>query len=386
MPDGHFLAHKIELYPTASQAVYLLRCIGARRFAYNALLEHFRQDGVKWSKKAAYGYFTRSVRQPWMGELTSRAPRNAIDDLDCAFKHFFRRVKLGQKPGFPTFHKRGVNDSFALREREKFTVEGRRLRLEKCPGNVKMRERLRFTGIARQVTVSYRAGKFYASIVVDTEDYDRKDRYRSPLVGVDLGVRNLATLSDGTTLPANQKLKANLARLQRRSRNLSRKQPGSNRRSRARAALAKLHKRIADQRAATLHEATDMLTRRFDTIVLEDLNVKGMMRGMGRAVSDAGFGTFRRMVEYKAKLRSNTVIFADRFYPSSKTCSRCGTIVADLKRGATTYACGGCGLVTDRDLNAALNLENYGLDTLAPDLKRTQEAGKTGSPAQLLTV
>src|SRR5215471_1632636 len=110
------LAHKVQLYPTAAQAEYLRRCMGARRFAYNALLAHFRQPGIKWSKRAACNYFIAHVRQPWMAELTSRAPRNAIDDLHNAFHHFFRRCKAGEKPGFPRFHKKGVHDSFAIRE------------------------------------------------------------------------------------------------------------------------------------------------------------------------------------------------------------------------------------------------------------------------------
>jgi putative transposase len=164
------LAHKIQLYPDAAQAEYLQRCIGARRFAYNALLAHFKQEGVKWSKSAAYEFFLREVRQPWMGELTSRAPRNAIDDLHNAFQHFFRRVKAKQKPGFPTFHKKGINDSFALREKAKFDVDGRTLRVEKAPGRIKLRQRLRFTGEPRSVTISLRAGKFYAAVLVETED------------------------------------------------------------------------------------------------------------------------------------------------------------------------------------------------------------------------
>jgi len=111
------LAHRIRLYPTVAQAEYLRRCMGARRFAYNALLAHFKQPDVKWSKRAAYGHFIDYVRQPWMLELSSRAPRNAIDDLHNVFQHFFRRCKAGEKPGFPKFHKKGVNDSFALREK-----------------------------------------------------------------------------------------------------------------------------------------------------------------------------------------------------------------------------------------------------------------------------
>jgi putative transposase len=205
------LAHKVRLYPTAEQAEYLRRCMGARRFAYNALLARFKEPGIKWSRKAAYDHFINHVRQPWMLELTSRAPRNAIDDLHNAFQHFFRRCKTGEKPGFPKFHKKGVNDSFAIREKPKFDVCGRLLRIEKAPSRIKMQRALRWTGVLCSVTISERAGKFYAAVMVDTQDYDKSVGNGS--VGVDFGVNSLAALSTGEILPANQALKANLRRL-----------------------------------------------------------------------------------------------------------------------------------------------------------------------------
>lgn len=383
------LAHKIQLYPTTEQAGYLDRACGSRRHAYNQLLAHFRQDGVKWSKKAAVQYFMDVMRPefPWYSEVSARVTRNAIDDLDNAFKHFFRRVKAGQKLGFPTLHKKGVNESFAMREKPKFSVEGRMLRIEKLKTKIKMRQELRFTGVLCQVTISKRAGRYYASVLIDTQDYAPKDQDRLPIVGVDLGIKELAVVSDGTVIPANQKLKANLKRLKRRQRNLSRKQRGSNRRAKAKLSVAKLHKRIADQRQAVLHETSDMLTRKADVIVLEDLNVKGMVknRSLARAISDAGFGTLRQMTEYKAALRGCTVIMAGRFYPSSKTCSACGTIKDDLTLADRRFDCSDCGHTMDRDLNAATNLMKYGLHTFAADLKRTQEEGQTGLPALPLT-
>jgi putative transposase len=379
------LAQRIELYPTAAQADYLDRACGARRHAYNQLLAHFRQPGVKWSKAAAFVHFSKVIRPafPWYGELSSRVTRNAIDDLDNAFRHFFRRVKLGQKPGFPTFHKRGVNDGFAMREKPKFDVEGRTLRIEKLATRIKLRQLPRFTGTHCQVTISKQAGRFYAAILTDTQDYDRRDDDREPAVGVDFGVSALATLSTGEdAVPANQKLKASLRRLKRKQRRLSRKQRGSNRRAKAKLAVARLHKRIADQRAAVCHEVSDMLTRRFDAIVIEDLAVKNMVRNrsLARAISDAGFGMLRRTIEYKAVLRGCRVVIAPRFYPSSKTCSECGVIKDALSLDERTFRCDDCGHEQDRDLNAALNLLR--LDTFRPDVNRTQEERKTPASAE----
>ena len=275
-----------------------------------------------------------------------------------------------------------MNDGFAMREKPKFDVEGRTLRIEKLPTRIKLRQLPRFTGTHCQVTITKQAGKFYAAILTDTTDYDRKDHDREPAVGVDFGVSSLATLSTGENCRANQKLKANLRRLKRKQRRLSRKQRGSKRRAKAQFAVAKLPKRIADQRTAVLHEVSDTLTERFDTIVIEDLAVKNMVRNrsLARAILDAGFGTLRRMIEYKAVLRGCEVVIAPRFYPSSKTCSDCGVVKDALSLGERVYRCEDCGHEQARDLNAALNLLR--LHTLRADVKRTQEPRQTvGLPA-----
>jgi putative transposase len=379
------LAHKIELRPTADQANYLDRACGARRHCYNQLLEHFKQPGVTWSKAAAYQDYLNVIRPrfPWYNEVSSRVTRNAIDDLDKAFKHFFRRVKAGQKPGFPTFKKKGQADSFALREAAKFDVDGRKLRIEKLPTRIKRRQKLRFTGKTKQATISKRAGKFFVSILVDTQDYNPHAPDQE-IVGVDFGLKSLAALSTGEVIPANQQLKATLKRLKRRRRNLSRKQNGSNRRARAKLRVARLHLRVANQRQAVIHELSDHLTRAFKTVVIEDLNVKGMARGMlARAVNDAGFGMLRQAIEYKAELRGVTVIVADRWFPSTRTCNACGQL-HDMPLGKDTMHCE-CGNSDDRDLNAARNLELYGRSALLRDLKRAPESSKTASAASALT-
>lgn len=384
------LAHKIELRPEPDQADYLNRAMGARRHCYNQLLAHFSQPDLKWSKAAAYRHYMTVLRVefPWYSEVSSRVTRNAIDDLDRAYKNFFRRVKAGIKPpGYPQFKRKGDHDSFSLREATKFDVIGRNLRIEKLKATIAMRQELRFTGPTRQVTISQTAGRYYASILVETEDYNPHAPEQTS-VGVDFGVKALAVLSTGETIPANPRLKKNLKTLKRRARSLSRKQKGSRRRAKAKLRLARLHQRIGNQRLAVLHELSDRLTRTHQVITIEDLNVKGMVRNhsLARAVTDAGFGELRRQIEYKAALRGVTVVVADRFFPSSKMCHGCGQI-HDMPLSERTMACD-CGHVMDRDLNAAKNLDRYGLgrlDALRPDVKRTQESGKTGSPALVLT-
>ncbi len=381
------LAHKIELRPTLQQASYLSQACGARRHCYNQLLAHFSQDGVKWSKAAAYQHYIQVLRieYPWYADVSIRVTRNAIDDLASAFKHFFRRCRNGSKQkGFPTFKKKGVHDSFALREEQKFDIDGRTLRLEKLKTRIKMRQKLRFTGRAKQVTISHRAEKFFASVLVDTQDYNHHDPQQEA-VGVDFGVKSLATLSNGDVFPANQKLKANLKRVKRRQRRLSKKQKGSNRYAKAKRSVTKLHYRIANQRQAVLHELSDNVTRNFKTICIEDLCVSGMLKNhkLARAVSDAGLGSLRSMLEYKSELRNVRLITTGRFEPSTRMCSSCGQL-HDMQLGKDTMRCD-CGNIMDRDHNAAINILNFGLQTLTADLKRTQEQRKTSSDAAVMT-
>lgn len=385
------LAHKLELRPTAPQAEYLDKACGSRRHCYNQLLNHFSQAGVKWSKTVAYQHYIQVLRLKfeWYSEVSSRVTRNAIDDLDNAFKHFFRRLKLkNKKAGFPQFKKKDVNDSFALREAVKFDVKGRWLRIEKLGSLIKLRQPLRFKGQTKQVTISKRAGQYFASILVETEDYDTKDHHRQPSVGVDVGLKSLAVLSTGKVFAAQLYLKQNLHRLQRLQQALSRKVKGSQRRAKAKLRVAKLHHRISRQRQAVLHELSDYLTKTFEVITLEDLNVRAMVKNhkLARAITDAGFGYLRQMIEYKAKLRNNTLIIADRFFPSSKQCSCCGAVKAGLRLSERIFHCEACGLRIDRDLNAALNLNEYGRHTLQADLKRILETSQTTSVASLVTV
>lgn len=383
------IAHKIELRPDAEQADYLNRACGARRHCYNKLLAHFSQDGVKWSKAAAYQYYMTVLRVqfPWYAEVSSRVTRNAIDDLDAAYKGFFRRVKAkAKKPGYPQFKKKDINDSFAMREPSKFDVEGRKLRIEKLKTRIKMRQPLRFTGPTKQATISKQAGRYFVSVLVDTQDYNPHAPEQAS-VGVDFGVKSLAVLSTGEVIPASQKLKKNLKQLKRRQRNLSRKVKGSRRRAKAKLKVAKLHARISNQRKAVLHELSDKLTRTYQVITIEDLNVKGMVKNgrLARSVSDAGFGELRRQIEYKAQWRGIKVVIADQFFPSSKTCHACGQHHPEIVLGVDTMRCD-CGHVMDRDLNAALNLNEYGLDALKPDLKRTQELCKPFVPTNALAL
>jgi putative transposase len=363
------IAHKITLDANNVQATYLARAAGTARFAYNwALTEWQRQYAAHQADPSQPRpsqlilrrqlNVIKRIRFPWMLEVTKNAPQMAIIQLGDAFKNFF-----AHRARYPTFRKKGRDDRFSL-SNDQFRVEDKRIHIPKL-GWVKMRERLRFSGHIVAATVSRRAGRWYASITVDTPDPPLPPAETQGAVGVDLGVSTLATLSTGETWVGPKALRSLLDRLRRLSRALSRKVKGSRNRAKAKARLAKLHARIGNMRRDSLHQLSTNVTRRFHTIGIEDLNVKGMLSNsrLARVIADMGFYELRRQLEYKAAWRGAEVVVAQRWYPSSKTCSCCGYKLETLALDMRQWRCPGCGTEHDRDLNAAINLKNMAVSS-----------------------
>jgi len=364
------IAHKIALAPNNVQATYFARAAGTARFAYNwALAEWQRQYEACKTDTALPKPSQMALRRqlngikgeqfPWMLEVTKNAPQMAIIQLGAAFKNFFAgRTK------YPKFRKKGLHDRFSLTN-DQFSIDGSRIRIPHL-GWVRMRETLRFTGKIMSATVSRVADKWFVSITVDTPDDSHLPKAENQgAVGVDLGVSALATLSTGEIVTGPKAHKALLSRLRRLSRGLSRKVKGSENRKQAKLKLARLHARIGNVRSDGLHQLTTELTRRFHTIGIEHLNVRGMVknRHLSRAVSDMGFFEFRRQLDYKAAQRGGMIVVADRWYPSSKTCSACGHRLETLSLSVRDWTCPECGSVHDRDVNAAINLRNLAVSS-----------------------
>lgn len=364
------IAHRIALDPNNVQATYFARAAGTARFAYNWALAEWQRQYEAWkldssqpkpSQAALRRQLNAMKREqfPWMLEVTKNAPQMAIIQLGDAFKNFF-----AGRARYPQFRKKGVHDRFTLTN-DQFSIDGCRIRIPNL-GWVRMRESLRFAGKIMSTTVSRVADRWFVSIAVDTQDDSHLPQAENQgAVGVDLGVSALATLSTGETISGPKPHKALLSRLQRLSRSLSRKQKGSANRKKAKSKLAKLHARIAAIRSDALHQLTTNLTRRFHTIGIEDLNVRGMVknRHLARSVADMGFFEFRRQLEYKAAMRGGQIVVADRFYPSSKTCSDCGHRLEALPLAVREWTCPACGTRHDRDMNAAINLKNMAVSS-----------------------
>jgi len=359
------IAHRIALDSTDKQRTYFARASGVARLAWNWALAEWRRQyaarrddpSLPQPSDAALRRQLNSLKReqfPWMFDVTKCAVQEAIIDLGAGFRSFFE--KRGR---YPRFKKKGVRDSFcAANEAGTFRVDSQRIKLP-VVGWVRMREAVRFTGKLKRVTVSREADRWVASIMVETNDIKPVERPHDA-VGVDLGVTTLATLSQGDPIPGPKAHTALLGRLRRTSRALSRKRKDSANRRKAKAKLARLHSRIAAIRRDATHKTTTLLAKTYRLIGIEDLNVRGMVRNrhLARSMMDGGFFEFRRQLDYKARFYGATVVVADRWFPSSKTCSCCGSVKAELALSQRTYHCDTCGHEVYRDRNAAHNLEH----------------------------
>jgi len=364
------IAHKIALNPNNTQGTYFARAAGTARFAYNWALAawksqyeaHLLDPSLPKPSQESLRRELNAIKKeqfPWMLEVTKNAPQMAIIQLGAAFNNFF-----AGRAQYPKFKKKGMHDSFTL-SNDQFSIDGSRIRIPNL-GWVRMREALRFTGKIMSATVSRVADRWFVSITVDTQDDLRPAKAENQgAAGVDLGIKSLATLSTGEVITGPKAHKALLCRIRRLTRSLSRKTKGSQNRKKAQRKLARLHARVKNIRQDALHKLTTDLTGRFHTIGIEDLNVSGMVknRHLSRAVSDMGFFEFRRQLEYKAAARGGLVVVADRWYPSSKTCSGCGYKLETLPLGVREWVCPECGEVHDRDVNAAVNLRNLAVSS-----------------------
>jgi len=371
------LGHRIEIRPNKEQEEYFLQSVGIKRFVWNHCLAEWN-DAYKRGHKPdeiyiRFFYKCLRERNPWIDEVSARIGRGAVDDLLLAFKRFFKK-----QAKHPQFKKRGVNDTFSIREKEKFSIDGRKLKIEKLKSKIKMRQKVRFEGVQKQVTISSKGGRWFASILTDTNDNPFIDKIPAESqggIGIDVGIKSFAALSDGTIYEANQPLKKKLKKLAKLQRSLAGKQRWSNRWYKVKKKIAKLYYYITCKRQAVLQEFTDFITRTYNLIIIEDLNIAGMVKNhhLARAISDVGMSELRRQLEYKAKFRGCNLIIADRWFASSKICSQCGLKKDTLSLTERTFACDNNCISLNRDVNAAKNLLTYGRDWIERDQKRMQE-------------
>ena len=307
------LAHKIELRPTPEQVIYINKACGCRRHCFNQLLDHFRNKENPWSKAAANRYYIDVLRQqfPWYTEVSARATRNAIDDLDTAFSRFFD--KKSHFVAFPRFKVKGRHDSFALREPEKFKVEGKTLKIERLKTKIKMRQALRFTGAPRQVTITQRAGRYFASILVEVENYAtlQKAKFTNRL-GTEKSLDHFMRQNKAIILFAFKRMKRTKARLARLQLKQGRQQKGSARQAKTKLALSKCYFRLSNQRKGIIHLITDRLTKQFIWV-----DVAALQERLSAFLDDLGGYELRRQLGYKGLLRGCEMDFVETAHSST---------------------------------------------------------------------
>lgn len=373
------ISHKIELVPNNKAKTHFKKAFGCARLAYNWGLakwqEYYKQGTSKSHFELIKEFNTIKKEQfPFVYEVSKYATQRPFFNLNLAFEKFFRDLKQ-DKVSYPRFKKK--RDNFGS-----YYIGGDQVRIKnekylKIPnlGLVKMREKLRFNGKINSYTISQKGDKFFVSfsMQITKEEYIRthpKAKRNNLALGIDLGLKSFLSLSNGLEIKAPKPLNKLNKLLIKRSRQLSKKQYAktkqealqgikkSNNYKKASIKLNKLHQKIANIRSDFLHKLTSSLVANVKYLSLEDLNIKGMLKNhkLARSLSDVSFYEFKRQLEYKARYNNRELYQVDRFYPSSKTCSNCGSIKKDLTLKDRIYNCDKCGISIDRDYNASLNL------------------------------
>ncbi|MGH3378016.1 MAG: IS607 family element RNA-guided endonuclease TnpB [Actinoallomurus sp.] len=422
-------AYRFALDPTPRQVRDLLRHAGAARVAYNWGLARIKANLSQRKAERSYGiadadltpvlgWSLYAMRKdwnqakehvaPWWAECSKEAYSTGLDQLARGLKNWSESrsgKRKGRRVGFPRFKSRRRHTpsvrftTGAIRvEDDRRHVTLPRLGTIKTHESTRKLQRRIADGRARILSATIRAepGRWFVSFTVEVQRAEPAPNHPGAVVGVDLGVKTLAVFSDGRPAAANPRhYDAARRKLARLSRATSRRQgpdrrigaQPSNRWRKANAARNRIHHRTVNLRRDAIHKLTTALARTYGTIVVEDLNVTGMVknRRLARVISDAGFGEIRRQLAYKTEWNGGTLIVADRWYPSSKTCSGCGVVKKKLRLSERTYTCTTCGLTMDRDENAARNLASLVKRVVAgsgPETKNGREADHKTRPVR----
>ena len=358
-------ATRIRLYPTDEQAHELAVQFGCARWVWNNALELSRKSYLETGKGLTYNAL--AIRLPklkqefeWLSDADSQVLQQSLQNLSRAYENFFQK-----RAEYPRFKSKYGRQSIQYPQRVKLT--GDSIYLPKV-GWVACIVHREIEGTVKTVTVSRNAcGQFHAAILTDNGEALPEVSTDGKAIGVDVGLAHLAVTSDGSKFENPRHLRKAEKNLKRKQRMLSRKKKGSKGRDKARKLVARAHERVACARRDNLHKLSRRIVDENQVIVVEDLNVKGIMSNhcLAKATGDAGWGMFIGFLGYKAARAGKAFIKCDRWYPSSKTCSACGSICDKMPLDVRSWNCAHCGAHHDRDVNAAINIRDEGLRILA---------------------
>ena len=354
-------AYKYRIYPNKEQEIYLQKTFGCARFIYNQMLsdriksyEENKDLDIKQVKYPTPAQYKKEFE--WLKEVDSLALANAQMNLDKSYKNFFRDKSIG----FPKFKSKKNNHKSYTTNNQNGTIyiDNNKIKIPKLKTMIKIKQHREFIGLIKSCTISQNpSGKYYISILVDTENYQLPKL--DSKIGIDLGIKEFAITSDGEIFSNPKwmnKLEKRLAKLQK---DLSRKQKGSNNRKKAILKVSKLHEKIANQRKDYLHKISHHIISENQVIVIEDLKVSNMIKNhkLAKSIANVSWFEFRRQLEYKANWYGRELIIAPTNYASSQLCSNCGNKSSQTKDlSCRTYICPVCGMEMDRDINASKNL------------------------------
>lgn len=360
-------AYKYRMYPTKEQEEMFFQHFGSCRFIYNWALENkiksYSEEGKSTSRFTLNKMITElKVEHEWLKDVNSQSLQGATLSLDNAFTKFFR-----EKTGFPKFKSRkNPIQSFSVPQNYKVDYDNNKVFLPKI-GLVKTVLHRAFTGVGKTATVRRTpTGKYYISILVDDgKEVPEKSTFNEKVtVGIDVGIKDFAVLSNGEKIENPKYLRNSMQRLNVLQRRMSRKQKGSKNKNKARLAVSLLHEKISNQRVDFQHKLSSKLISENQAVALETLNVSGMLKNhcLAQAISDASWSSFVSKLEYKADWYGKTVLRIGRFEPSTKICNVCGHYKSDMTLAVREWVCPDCNSINDRDINAAINIKKFALD------------------------
>jgi putative transposase len=377
----HRKVYRFRMRPTTAQGQALARLAGARRWVWNWALDRrkafFAEHGTTIPAATLSAELTALKREPgtaWLAEADSQALQQTLRDLDRAFRNFFEK-----RARFPRF-KSKRRDPLRFRIPQRVKVDGEHVVIPKV-GRVRIRKSMEVDLPTKGATFRRDPlGRWFVTLTAEFEMTDVALPPVSParVVGIDLGLKDFAVLSDGTRVPAPKFYRKAQRKLRKAQRIVSRRKPGSRRKAKARRVVARVHQRINDQRGDFLHQLTTGLIRSHDGLCIEDLSLKGLARTkLAKSFADASLGEFRRQLTYKAQWNRKPLAVIDRWYPSSRLCRGCGAINETLSLSDRQWVCD-CGMVHDRDLSAAINIRDEGLRMLAEGHSDSRNARGAG--------